>query len=144
MVALVGVCLIAYLYFRTGLHGEDYSHFGVWHHAPRWARVLFGSVDGAISPYRLYVQAFGLIWASCGFAWVVTGDPPGQPWRHILASIVVLSLPACLVGLVAVTVGQKVRLWQIDRTEHSELEGDGNSEAQLTPVKRSPRRGRRR
>ena len=106
--------------------------------------MLFGSVDGAISPYRMYVQAVGLIWVLGCLSVIVTGDPPGPPLRQILGGIMLLSLAAGVVGLVAVTVGQKVRRWQIDRTEPSEPEALSNSEAQLTPVKRSPRRGRRR
>jgi hypothetical protein len=107
-----GVGLLFFILFRTGLRREDYTHFGVWHHAPRWARILFGSVGGSISPYRLSVEVFGLTWTVCWLGIVATGDPPGSPLRQILAAALIAALVGCVVCWVVVSVGQVLRDWR--------------------------------
>ena len=105
MVKLVVIGLVVLLFARTGPGRVDCSRFGVWYPAPRWARVLLGSVDGAIDPYNLYVQVVALVWDLCISASIVTGSQPGPPLRQMLAGIALFSLVAGVVGLVAVTVG---------------------------------------
>jgi hypothetical protein len=107
--AFAGVGLLFFVLFRTGLRREDYTHFGVWRHAPRWARLLFGSVGGSISPYRLSVEVAGLIWAIGWAALVLTGDPPGPPLRQILAASLVAALVGCAICWLVASVGQLLR-----------------------------------
>jgi hypothetical protein len=110
--SVAGVGLFFFAAARTGLRLEDYDHFGVWHQAPRWARVLFGAVDGSISPYRLSMEATGLTWAIACLAMYATGDPPDPPLRQILAAAALVSLAACVTCWVIVTLGQELRDWR--------------------------------
>jgi hypothetical protein len=111
--ALAGLFL--FVMFRTGLRREDYQHFGVWHEAPSWARLLFGSVNGSISPYRISGGALGLTWAVAGLAIYLTGDPPGPPLRQILGAPILISLAACAATWTLVTLGQA---WRSRRPSH--------------------------
>jgi hypothetical protein len=104
-----GVGLVFFLAARIGFPREDPMHFGSWRHAPQWARNLFGSSGGSISPYKLSVELAGLTWAIGWFAIAGTGDPPGAPLRQILSASVLLSLVACAVCWVVATVGEELR-----------------------------------
>jgi hypothetical protein len=73
-----GVGLLFFLAARIGFRNEDPMHFGSWRAAPRLARILFGSIDGSISPYKLSVEVTGFIWSvgwslvvGCVLCWVV-------------------------------------------------------------------------
>jgi hypothetical protein len=119
--------LFLFAMFRAGLRREDYDHFGVWHGTPSWARLLFGGVDGSISPYRLAGEALGLTWAIFGFAIFVTGDPPGSPLRQILGAPILLSLAGVAVCWTVVSVGQARRGRRLHRPSNPTDGVDGVS-----------------
>ncbi len=118
--------LLGFALLRTGGFNTETPLFGTWHRAPRWARLLFGSVQGDIRPFRLYLEALCLVWGLGFTISGVTGDPPGPPLRQIISAISLAAFAACVVGMVVATVGQQVRQWRIDHARGSGSEDRGN------------------
>jgi len=107
--AFAAIGLLFFAVARIGFRSEDPLHYASWRAAPRWALVMFGSVDGSISPYKLSVEVAGLIWAVGWSAMVLTGDPPSSPLRQILAASLVAALVGCAICWVVASVGQLLR-----------------------------------
>jgi hypothetical protein len=119
VVALVssslGVAGIGFAWFmagRIGFQQQDPMHFGSWREPPRWARKLFGTVGGSISPYRLSVEVWGLTWAVGGLGVFATGNPPGPPLIQIIGLPMLAVVPGALVCWVVASVGQVLREWR--------------------------------
>jgi hypothetical protein len=98
-----------YLVGRIGARSVDPAYFGSWRLAPPWARVLFGSSEGSINPYKLSTGLAGLALIAGGLAIVATGDPPGPPLGQVLASLMLVALAGWLACWIVVWVGQTLR-----------------------------------
>jgi hypothetical protein len=108
---IAGFGLLTYLVGRIGGRSEDPVHFGSWRPAPRWAQILFGSIGGSISPYKLSLDLWGLSWAVGGFAIFATGNPPGTPLRQIIAAPMLTAVPIVVASWIVAFVGQAIRDW---------------------------------
>jgi hypothetical protein len=80
---------IFYIVGRMGSR-SGWDHFGAWRSPPRWARFLFGSYRGSISPYRLALELWGLSWIIPGCLIWAKSDWTWWPWRAALTLVTLL------------------------------------------------------
>ncbi len=105
--AVIG--LVTFMLARNGAQTIDRRHFGSWRQAPAWARDIFGSNRGTISPYHLSVQLAAVVWIVGGLLLWFGGNPPVAPWRQLIAWPMVISLVACVVACIVAFVGEQRR-----------------------------------
>ena len=109
---LAGVGLALFAFGRVGFRSVNPNQFGSWREPPRWAKIVFGTVGGSGSPYRLSTELWGLTWVAGGLAIFATGNPPGSPLRPIVAGIMLLAVGACVGSWVLAAAGQALRDWR--------------------------------